>query len=50
MSDRIRVAKLYQKWVVEFPFKVTVYCDTWKLAISAVSDRDLYFANRWIGK
>jgi hypothetical protein len=39
---KTRIVKLYQHWVVEFPFSVVVYCETWRQAREAFQHFDEY--------
>ena len=39
---KAKICKLYGKWVVEFPFAVVVYCETWQSAIEVLSESDRY--------
>ena len=39
---KTRLLKLHGMWVVEFPFMVVVYCDTWDQAVGVLYEWDKF--------
>lgn len=39
---KTRISKVYEHWVVEFPFGKVVYCKYWSTAIAVLYDFDAY--------
>lgn len=39
---KTRIVKIYGRWVVEFPFAVVVYCDSFATAVKAFQHFDDY--------